>query len=477
VESPSPEPLVDDGLQPAWDPSRFGGTWVSTAADTGFLGTWESTDVDGSSLLLGIRVSEDPSGGYEVLLLDAALDGPEACYPSGWNSLGTGPVTMTGIGRVQGLELTMDSQTWLCETEPGEPGPAAVSGDRGLKLEAGHTPLVHDPETDTLVGPTGRVPGAPSWMRGFGAVWHRRPPGSDPIAVPYWGAWPQSSLAEAQEAQRRADAGDPAFTWQLAPELAAPPESEGLPFPGRDAADGAEILDRFMRDVLGWEEYVTVARHNPWWYGDAGWAFVRIRCGPGTNPLYPNDANGGDCPPTIGETRYETVWLTVAQPVRSGPTGIWAVTGWTELAPSGAPASDLRYHEWVDRQYEQLVPLTEAELLDEVEAFLSARVAGTGAEPYLTEGFWSPRPQVPLLYATTEGLRYERFEIEIEEGPRWPAGVYSVTVRLFARGGRDVVEQHLDVWPGSQGQLTMDTSGRGGTTENGEPVPDRFGSE
>jgi hypothetical protein len=367
----------------------------------------------------------------------------------------------------------MDSQTWLCEAEPGEPGPAVVTGDRSIKLAAGHTPLIHDPETDTLIGPTGRA----SWERGFGVVWHRRPPGSDSIAVPYWGAWPQSSLAEAQEAQRRAEAGDPAFTWQLAPELATPPESEGLPFPGRDAADGAEILDRFMRDVLGWDEYVTVARRNPWWYGDAGWSFVRIRCGSGTNPLYPNDSNGGDCPPTIGDTRYETVWLTVAQPVRSGPTGIWVVTGWTELAPSGAPASDLRYHEWVDRQYEQVVPPTEAELVDALEAFLSARVAGEGAEPYLTEGYWQARPRVPLLYATTEGHPYERFEIGSVEGPRWPAGVYAVTVRLFARGGTDVVEQDFAVWPGSGGQLTMDTWGRGGTTENGEPVPDRFGSE
>jgi hypothetical protein len=308
-------------------------------------------------------------------------------------------------------------------------------------------------------------------------VWHRRPSGSDPIAVPFRGVWPQTSLEEAQEAQRRADAGDPAFTWQLAPELATPPEFETAPIPERDAADGAEILARFLRDVLGWDEYVTVARRDPYGYGDAGWSFVRIRCGSGTNPLYPNDPNGGDCPPTIGDTHYETVSLMVTQPVRSGPSGIWVVTAWTELAPSEEPASDLRYHEWVSRQYEQVVPPTEAELVGALEAFLSARVAGEGAEAYMTEGYYSPRPRVPLLYATTEGHRYERFEIGSVEGPRWPAGVYAVTVRLFARGGQDVVKQDFAVWLGSRGQLTMATDGRVATTENGEPVPDRFGSE
>jgi hypothetical protein len=124
---------------------------------------------------------------------------------------------------------------------------------------------------------------------------------------------------------------------------------------------------------------VTVTKRNPWWYSDLGWRFVWIRCGPGTNPLYQDDPNGGNCPPTIGDTHYETVSLMLTQPVRSGPSGIWVVAGWTELALSDEPASDLRYHEWVGRQYEQVVPPTEAELAEDLEAFLSARVAGEGA--------------------------------------------------------------------------------------------------
>lgn len=83
----------------------------------------------------------------------------------------------------------------------------------------------------------------------------------------------------------------------------------------------------------------------------------------------------------------------------------------------------------------------------------------TDADAYLTEGFWPPRPSVPLLYATTKGHRYERFEIGSVEAPAWPAGVYQVTVRLFARGGKDVMEETLFVWLGSRGQLTMDPGG------------------
>jgi hypothetical protein len=471
AEDPSEEPLegTDDPL--AWDPSRFGGIWESTSGDTGSLGTWEATDVDGSSLLLGVRASENPSGGFEVLLLDDA----EACPSFDSSIVSGGPLTMNGIAQVEGPELTFDVQTWICEAGTGEPGPRVVSGDASLMIAAAHTPLVYDPATDTLVGPTGTPSGAPSWMNGRGVVWHRRPPGSDPIAVPFRGVWPQTTLEEAEEAQRRADAGDPAFTWQLAPELDSAPESEAFPIPLRGAADGAEIVARFVRDVLGWEEYVTVASRDPYTYGGAGWSFVRIRCGPGANPLYLDDPYGGDCPPTIDDTHYETVSLTVTQPVRTGPTGIWVVTAWTELTPSEEPASDLRYHEWVDRQYEQVAPPTEAELMEGLEAFLSARVAGEGAEAYLTEGYYRSRPRVPLLYATTEGHRYERFEIGAVEGPRWPAGVYnSVKVRLFARGGEVVVEQDFAVWPGADGQLTLDAWT---TTENGETVPDGFGSE
>ncbi len=231
--------LSDDQL---WEPSRFEGTWASAAADTGFIGTWESTDVDGSSLVLGVRAAKASSDTFEVLLLDDRAGGSRRRWPeSDWNgplcatgSGTSGPITMTGTGRAEGPALAIGSQTWICTDESG---PHFVTGDRSIELSGGYAPLVHDPETDTLAGPAN-------------VVWHRRAPGTDPLAIPFWGVWPQSNLQDAGQAQQRADAGDPASTWQLSPELATPMQSVIVPVPVQDPVDGAEILTRFRRDVL-----------------------------------------------------------------------------------------------------------------------------------------------------------------------------------------------------------------------------------
>ncbi len=70
---------------------------------------------------------------------------------------------------------------------------------------------------------------------------------------------------------------------------------------------------------------------------------------------------------------------------------------------------------------------------------------GEGAEQYLLH---EPEEwifeDVPLLYTTTSGARFERFEIEQVQGPRWPSGRILVRVRLFAEGGT-VVEQLFHV--------------------------------
>ena len=58
--------------------------------------------------------------------------------------------------------------------------------------------------------------------------------------------------------------------------------------------------------------------------------------------------------------------------------------------------------------------------------------------------------EVPLLYATTDGAPYERYEIERVSGPRWPYGEMEFTVRLIADGGGTVVEQRI-AWSGWAG--------------------------
>lgn len=263
-------------------------------------------------------------------------------------------------------------------------------------------------------------------------------PAGDPISLPAGGMWPQTSLEEVNEAQELADAGDPRYTWQVDPALV-----------GDAAPWGAEILDRFLREVLGWEEFSEFGGYA---YGESGGQYtelVFIRCAPGrTNPLYANDPQGRGCAPTIDDFRYETVMLTVEQLARRDSSGIWVVTEW-EMLQSGEPSSlfDHLYPDFTGRQVEQVAPPTDAEATALLEAFLGARVEGEGAEQYLVrEPTGSPfeDKEVPLLYATTGGALYERYEIDRLQGPEWPAGWIEFRIRLFAEE-ETVVEQSFAV--------------------------------
>ena len=141
--------------------------------------------------------------------------------------------------------------------------------------------------------------------------------------------------------------------------------------------------------------------------------------------------------------------LTVEQPARRGPSGIWVVTGWEMLQP-GEPSSlfDHLYPDFTGRQVEQVAPPSDAEATALLQAFLGARVDGEGAEQYLLPpsrtGPRSQDEETPLLYATTSGAPYERSEIERLQGPVWPTGWTEFRVRLFAEGGT-VVEQSFAV--------------------------------
>jgi len=257
--------------------------------------------------------------------------------------------------------------------------------------------------------------------------------------------WPQTSLEEVRQAQELADAGNPAYTWQVDPRLTSDEWWGYLRQPG------AEIVERFLREELGWEQFLF----NPF-QGDDGdggadgvlRGVVYLRCAPGeTNALYPiagqGDARGAErCAPTIDESRYETVSLDLSQLGRRGPDGIWVVSRWTMTAP-----------------FTQADPsVVEANATARLEDFLRARIEGEGAEGYVDV------EEVPLLYATTTGAPYERSELERVSEPQWPYGDMEFEVRLFAEGGETVVEQQIFLRNAS----LYHSAPR--TTENGRPV-------
>ena len=260
-------------------------------------------------------------------------------------------------------------------------------------------------------------------------------------------AWPQTSLEELRRAQALADAGDPAYTWQVDPQLSDL-------FVDRLREPGAEIAERFLREELGWDKFLFQDVHGERAAdGIPGVAYVR--CGPGkTNPLYPDapvDLFGSPiaepCTPSIDKLRYETVTLDLAQPGLTGPTGIWVVSGWRPTEP-----------------FAQADPeIAKAEAQARLEDYLQARIEGKGAEGgVFVRGTVSG--DMPLLYATTAGASYERYEIERVSGPTWPDGSMVFNVRLFADGGETVVEQQIQ-WGGSGFWHDART-----TTENVQPM-------
>jgi hypothetical protein len=296
-----------------------------------------------------------------------------------------------------------------------------------------------------------------------------RPPTASPspasiATIPTSGTmWPQSSLDEVRRAQELADAGDPAYTWQVDPRLTSQESDPLLTDPDvwrYLRSPGAQIVERFLRDELGWEEFLFSGEATAL-NADGLRGLVYLRCAPGeTNPLYstPPDGfppTGERCAPTIDELRYEAVRLDLAQPDRRGLDGIWVVGPWTTTRFAQADPS-----------------VVEAEATAHLEDFLRARIAGEGAEGYV-EVFelFGGSEDVPLLYATTTGAPYERFEIERLSGPYWPHGDMEFTVRLFAESGETVVEQLIELLFENGRPTFRHNIGDTTTTENGQPLP------
>lgn len=407
----------------------FGGTWIST------------TDADGGTQTMNVEVSD--GGLVEITVYDTIAS---VCSLT--------PSTMTGSGSIEdAARIVIPEPVYTCD-----------DGSRAVALSGGpledllrNWTMTHDPESGVLTDNTGGV-----WHREGAAV-----PSPDSSAAPTVSdqMWPQTSLDEVREAQGLADAGDPNYAWQVDPALV----DDAAPW-------GAEILERFLREGLGWEDFHELGGFA---YGDAGGLYaelVFIRCAPDqTNLLYPDDPKGRGCAPTIDDLRYETVMITIEQPARRDPSGIWVVTEWVILQP-GEPSSlfDHLYPDFTQRQVEQVAPVSDAEATAHLEAFLAARADGEGAESYvLRERETSPfkHKEVPLLYADTDGARYERFEIERLQVGEWPSGWIEFRTRLFSEDGT-VVEQSFHVVrnDGLLGLVYGHSSAPLSTTEDGQSV-------
>lgn len=421
----------------------FGGTWISTS------------DADGGAQTMSVRVLADGA-------VDVAVHDTIGSVCSGTSSI------MTGTGAIQdGMRIVISQPVYRCD-DGSEP--EALSGPP-LEEQLRNWTLALNPQTGILTDSVGGI-----WYREGATV--PNPDSSSPPTISGQ-MWPQSSSEEVREAQERADAGDPDYSWQVDGQLA----SDDNLYPW-----DSEIVKRFVREKLGWEAW-AIGRSGIF-AGQPGGPYdevVLIRCAPGqTNGLYPdmpsNDMPsdvGGDvrgCAPTIDDFRYETVSIGLGQTGQRGPSGIWVVTGWTVLQPvEPSTFYEHLYPHFELRQVEQVAPPSDAEVTALLEAFLEARVGGEGAERYVhrhPDG-WDDE-EAPIMYATTGGSPYVRHEFDQLQGPVWPSGWVEARVRLFAEDGTEVEQSFIvvrqeDERLGLMYGLPFDRRFFP-TTENGEPV-------
>jgi hypothetical protein len=119
-------------------------------------------------------------------------------------------------------------------------------------------------------------------------------------------------------------------------------------------------------------------------------------------------------------------------------------------------------------------PPVDAATTQLLNGFIESRLAGDGAQQYLN----APEADIPLLYSTSAGARYERGEFEQVVGIEWPYGFTAFIVRLFAADR--VVEQLFFTPAAGRMGLEYEKDGFGTdiapTTENRQPVARRHDS-
>jgi len=391
--------------------------WSTVPPDprSAFVGTWVSTsDADGGTQTMTVTLGAERS--VAIVVTDTV-----ATVCSGTSS------TMTGRGTVDGDSLVIATPDYRC--------------DDGSEAQAVSGP----PLEEQLRNLTYRRDAAQDILTAGGGIWLREgaaPPSYEPTASPgsmaaSGGMWPQSTLEEVHAAQAGADAGDTNYTWQLDARIFK--DDTWI----NDSGYKIELVDRFLREVLGWDAYTLnpfegMARDGAY---DVFYDQRYLRCAPGrSNSLYPDES----CAPTIDGLHYESVSVDLAQLDRQDQDGIWVVNRWRTTPP-----------------FAQADPVAvEAQARERLEAFLAARVTGHGAEGLVQAQAGAAKS---LLYTTTSGQRYKRYEIERVDGPRWPGGGTVFSARLFTDGDATVVEQRIAWDPGTG--LTLDANS---TTENGQ---------
>lgn len=404
---------------------------LSPPTGAAFVGTWVATDDEGSSRTMTIERAGDE---FKVV----ARVQPDAVACSEASS------TMSGTARPQTNSRLVIAAPYLT-------------------CDDGTTPAIGSPPQAALANFTLELDAAAGEvLDSAGVVWQRASASATSDAD-----WPQATRDEVTDAQERADAGDPDYTWQLDATLAT-----------GEQPWGAEIFSRFIEEELGWEAFAgaSFAGHMS---APGGYESVLfIRCAPGqTNPLSTLYVEAPPeirrCAPTIDESTYESVGISLTQPGRRGPSGIWVVDRWEILGPKPLAFYELLGPDYLaPKQVQQVPPPSDADVDALLRAFLQARVDGTGAEQHLLTDPKARPEEVPLLYGTTSGAPYERFETERLQGPVWPNGWMEYKVRLFAEGDT-VVEQRFHVTRQDEqlglvyGQAYSDAL----TTENGKAVP------
>ena len=362
-----------------------------------FEGTWTSVSRGWPPNLL--TLTQDDGGFFTFLIEDSGGITELAHLCTGW--LDEIPATVTGRAeRSDANALSVLEQVVSCGDGSTPPGDISY-----LNV----TLFVFDPASHTIVDDGGR-----EWRRVVASEL------STPASA-WRGIWPQATRDAGVEAQRLADAGDSEYSWQV---IDIAPETDAY----------EDVATAFVREVVGWETYESsdggqmTEDESVSVMGPGYGRFVR--CDPeGSNPHYPELG----CAPRSGNT-FELITVYYDNLVRREAGGIAIVTGWVETT------------------LEQDIPPAPDEVRRLVEAFLNARLAGAGAEEFIS----GTAPEGGYLYAADGDSRFVDAELvntffpgndsPVELEIQWPTGHYGILARLTAEDGTEVHE-YYEVFP------------------------------